>query len=176
MEAQIAEEPQIRANTEQTVCRLKCPLPAKPPQISSSTGFFCRLDTSWSISHFSVTIKLWAEFLGRARKSALKKKLFALGLSCSMQGLVPWTEIERWSPRLGARSLRHWTRREVPRVLLESRPIVSGGLRSPLLGGEHLRCWTSPLPSSPQAGDGKLLFSPQARDGKLLLTSGPFQD
>ena len=34
--------------------------------------------------------------------------------SCGMQDLVPWPGIEPRSPALGARSLNHWTTREVP--------------------------------------------------------------
>ena len=38
----------------------------------------------------------------------------ALGLSCSMQDLVPWPGIEPEPPALGVWSLSHWTAREVP--------------------------------------------------------------
>ena len=34
--------------------------------------------------------------------------------SCSMWGLVPWAGIELGPPAVGARSLSHWTAREVP--------------------------------------------------------------
>ena len=40
--------------------------------------------------------------------------LFALGLTCSMWDLVPWLVIKPGPPTLGARSLSHWTTREVP--------------------------------------------------------------
>ena len=36
---------------------------------------------------------------------------------CGMQDLVPWLGIEPWFPALGARSLNHWTTREVPLLL-----------------------------------------------------------
>ena len=35
-------------------------------------------------------------------------------LSCTMQDLVPWPGVEPGSPALEARSLNHWTIREVP--------------------------------------------------------------
>ena len=37
--------------------------------------------------------------------------------SCSMWDLVPWPGIEPRPPALGARSLSHWTTREVPRCI-----------------------------------------------------------
>ena len=40
--------------------------------------------------------------------------LAALGLSCSMWGLVPWPGFKPWLSALGAQSLSHWTTREVP--------------------------------------------------------------
>ena len=36
-------------------------------------------------------------------------------LSCGMWDRVPWPGIESRPPALGARSLTHWTTREVPR-------------------------------------------------------------
>ena len=36
-------------------------------------------------------------------------------LNCGMWDLVPWSGIELGPPTLGARSLSHWTTREVPR-------------------------------------------------------------
>ena len=35
-------------------------------------------------------------------------------LSCGMQDLAPWQEMEPMPPALGAQSLSHWTTREVP--------------------------------------------------------------
>ena len=40
--------------------------------------------------------------------------LAALGLNCSMQDQVPWPGIEPQFPVLEAKSLSHWTTREVP--------------------------------------------------------------
>ena len=40
--------------------------------------------------------------------------LAALGLSCGTWDLVPWAGIKPQPPALGARSLTHWTPREVP--------------------------------------------------------------
>ena len=40
------------------------------------------------------------------------------GLSCSMQDLVPWPEIEPGPPALRAWNLNHWTTREVPEVII----------------------------------------------------------
>ena len=38
-----------------------------------------------------------------------------------MQDLVPWPGIEPGAPALGARSLTHWTTKEVPKVILTKR-------------------------------------------------------
>ena len=46
--------------------------------------------------------------------------LAAPGLSCGMWDLVPWPGIEPGLPALGARSLSHWTAREVPDISLKS--------------------------------------------------------
>ena len=46
-------------------------------------------------------------------------------LSCGMWDLVPWSGIKHWPPALGARSLSHWTTREVPRSGTLSVPWVS---------------------------------------------------
>ena len=42
--------------------------------------------------------------------------LAVLGLSCGMWDPVPWSGVEPRPPALGARSLSHWTAREVPAV------------------------------------------------------------
>ena len=42
----------------------------------------------------------------------------ALGLSCSMQDLVPWPVV--WTPALGAWSLSQWTTREIPHSFINS--------------------------------------------------------
>ena len=49
-----------------------------------------------------------------------KKNFFLIyvtapGLSCSTWDLVPWPGIEPSPPALGARSLSHWTTKEIPR-------------------------------------------------------------
>ena len=41
-------------------------------------------------------------------------------LSCGMWDLVPWPGMEPGPPALGARSLNHWTTREVPIFILKS--------------------------------------------------------
>ena len=43
----------------------------------------------------------------------LRNYLAALGLTCSMWDLVPWSGIEPQSPALGVHSLSHWTTRKL---------------------------------------------------------------
>ena len=44
--------------------------------------------------------------------------LAVLGLSCNMWDLVPWPGIKPGPPALGARSLSHWTARDIPNNMI----------------------------------------------------------
>ena len=46
--------------------------------------------------------------------------LTVLGLSCSMQDLVPWPVVKPRTPALGAQSLSQWTTREIPHSFINS--------------------------------------------------------
>ena len=48
---------------------------------------------------------------------SIKMQILLLAAPCCMWELVPWPWIEPVSPALGARSLNHWTSREVPWTL-----------------------------------------------------------
>ena len=54
--------------------------------------------------------------------------LDAPGLSCGMWDLVPWPGIKPGPSALGARSLNHWTTREVPPVFLSGESQGQGSL------------------------------------------------
>ena len=78
----------------------------------------------------------------------LKKLLFiylaALGLSCGMQGLVPWPRIEPRPLTLGPQSLSLWTTREVPMICFCEIHWYSDGLSSSC---PHGTCWALEGPS-----------------------------
>ena len=60
--------------------------------------------------------------------------MVAPGLSCGMRDLVPWPRIETGPPALGARSLNHWTAREVPKYSFQKMfPLSHISLHLPIL-------------------------------------------
>ena len=83
----------------------------------------------WSgCSYIFIFIFIYLAVLGLSLVAAWRTFVVASGiffvftcgkrtLSCGMWDLVPWPGIEPRPPALGARSLSHWTTREVPRTV-----------------------------------------------------------
>ena len=74
----------------------------------------------WVAISFSIIVSVGAQLslLQQVLLKCIHIYLAALGLSCSMQDLVPRPGIEPGPSALGAWSIGHWTTREVPSMYI----------------------------------------------------------